>query len=111
MLRFKLKERTADKEFRERRHITILEVAEATGITRNTLSKMLNQHGSSVRSENLDRLCAYFKCRIEDLVEYVAADSRIGASRKPGGPTRQPVARPSKRSIETAPPRRRVRAS
>jgi len=46
-------------------------VAAATGITRNTLSKMLNQHGVSVRTENLDRLCAYFECRIEQLVEYV----------------------------------------
>lgn len=71
MLRFKLKERIADKEFSERRRITIQEIAETTGITRNTLSKMLNQHGTSVRSENLDRLCAYFDCRIEELVEYV----------------------------------------
>jgi putative transcriptional regulator len=71
MLRYKLKERIADKEFAERRRVTIQEIAQATGITRNTLSKMLNQHGASVRSENLDRLCAYFACRIEDLVEYV----------------------------------------
>lgn len=71
MLRYKLKERIADKEFRERRRITIQEVAESTGITRNTLSRMLNLHGVSVRTENLDRLCAYFDCRIEDVVEYV----------------------------------------
>ena len=72
MLRYKLKERIADKEFAERRRVTIQEIAQATGITRNTLSKMLNQHGASVRSENLDRLCAYFNCRIEHLVEYLA---------------------------------------
>jgi len=71
MLRYKLKERIADKEFAERRRITIQEVAEATGITRNTLSKMLNQHGVSVRTDNLDRLCAYFDCPIEALVEYI----------------------------------------
>ena len=71
MLRYKLKERIADKEFRERRRITIQEVAESTGITRNTLSRMLNLHGVSVRTENLDRLCAYFGCRIEEVVEYV----------------------------------------
>lgn len=71
MLRFKLKERIADKEFRERRRVTIQEVAEETGITRNTLSRMLNVHGASVRTENLDRLCAYFGCRIEEVVEYV----------------------------------------
>lgn len=71
MLRYKLKERIADKEFRERRRVTIQEVAESTGITRNTLSRMLNQHGVSVRTENLDRLCGYFGCRIEEVVEYV----------------------------------------
>jgi putative transcriptional regulator len=71
MLRYKLKERIADKEFAERRRLTIQEIAQATGITRNTLSKMLNQHGASVRSENLDRLCVYFNCRIEELVEFV----------------------------------------
>lgn len=71
MLRYKLKERIADKEFAERRRVTIQEIAQATGITRNTLSKMLNQYGASVRSENLDRLCAYFNCRIEELVEFV----------------------------------------
>ena len=51
--------------------MTVQEIAEGTGITRNTLSKMLNQHGTSVRSENLDRLCAFFDCRIEQLVEYL----------------------------------------
>jgi len=71
MLRYKLKELIADKEFRERRRVTVQELAQATGITRNTLSKMLNQHGASVRSENFDRLCAYFDCRIEELVGYV----------------------------------------
>ena len=71
MLRYKLKERIADKEFAERRRVTIQEIGQATGITRNTLSKMLNQHGASVRSENLDRLCGYFNCRIEELVEHL----------------------------------------
>jgi putative transcriptional regulator len=71
MLRYKLKELIADKEFRERRRVTVQEIAMSTGITRNTLSKMMNLHGASVRSENLDRLCAYFECRIEQLVEYV----------------------------------------
>jgi len=71
MLRYKLKELIAEKEFRERRRVLIQDIAQATGITRNTLSKMLNQHGASVRSENLDRLCGYFGCRIEQLVEYV----------------------------------------
>lgn len=70
MLRFKLKERIAAKEFKEGRRISLSEVAETTGIGRITLSRMLNR-GTNVRSDTLDRLCAYFDCRIEDLVEYI----------------------------------------
>lgn len=70
MLRFKLKERIAAKEFKEGRRISLSEVAQTTGIGRITLSRMLNR-GSNVRSDTLDRLCAYFDCRIEELVEYV----------------------------------------
>jgi putative transcriptional regulator len=70
MLRFKLKERIADKEFQDRRRISLLEVAEATGIGRITLSRMLNR-GTNVRSDTLDRLCNYFGCRIEEMVEHI----------------------------------------
>lgn len=71
MLRFKLKERIADKEFHEGRRISLIEVASETGIGRITLSRMLNR-GTHVRSDTLDRLCTYFGCRIEDLVEHVS---------------------------------------
>jgi putative transcriptional regulator len=71
MLRFKLKELIAQREFEERRRLLLQEIAEHTGITRNTLSKVLHQHGVSMRTENLDRLCTYFGCRIEELVEHV----------------------------------------
>src|SRR5690348_6203217 len=83
MLRYKLKERIADKEFRERRRVTIQEIAAETGITRNTLSKLLNQHGASVRTENLDRLCAYFGCRIEELVEFVPDTAETPSQKLP----------------------------
>lgn len=71
MLRFKLKERIADLEFRERRRVTIQEIAEATGLNRMTLSKLANHHGANVQSEALDRLCTYFGCKIDDIVEHV----------------------------------------
>ena len=48
-----------------------MENAEATGILRITLSKMINQKGYNTGTENLDRLCDYFGCLIEDLVEQV----------------------------------------
>ena len=90
MLRYKLKERIADKEFAERRRVPIIEIAEATGITRNTLSKMLNSFGASVRTENLDRLCSYFGCRIEELVEHLPdVDSPERSSVKKSRPRKE----------------------
>lgn len=70
MLRFKIKEMIAKKEFSENRRITIGEVAEAAGIHRMTLSKMINQRGYNTGTENFDRLCDYFECNIEDLIEH-----------------------------------------
>lgn len=71
MLRFKLRERIADLEFRERKRIQLQEIASATGLNRMTLSKLVNQHGANVQTDVLDKLCTYFGCRIEELVEYV----------------------------------------
>ncbi|SDD97078.1 helix-turn-helix domain-containing protein [Aquimonas voraii] len=70
MLRFKLKERIAELEFRERRRVTLQEIAEATGLNRMTLSKLANHHGSNVQTDVIDRLCTYFKCKVEELVEH-----------------------------------------
>lgn len=70
MIRYKLKERIADREFRERRRITLIEVAQATNIGRITLTRMLN-HSTQVRASTLDKLCTYFGCPIQDLVEHL----------------------------------------
>ena len=71
MLRFKIKEMIARKEFEEGRRVPISEVAEGSGIHRVTLSKMINRRGFATSTEQVDKLCAYFNCRVEDLVEYV----------------------------------------
>ncbi len=71
MIRFRFKELLADKGFRERRVITITEVAERTGINRMTLSKIANHPGYSTVTDNLDSLCTYFGCKIEQLAEHI----------------------------------------
>jgi putative transcriptional regulator len=71
LIRFKLAEQIEKKQFRESRRITIQEVAEATGINRMTLSKILNHRGYSTGTDILDKLCAYFGCRLEELAEHV----------------------------------------
>lgn len=73
MIRYRLKELLAEKEFSEGRRITLVEIAEATGIHRATLSKISNERGYNTGTEHLDRLCKFFECRIEQLVEYVPA--------------------------------------
>lgn len=69
MIRFKLAEQIEKKQFRESRRLTIQEVAEATGVNRMTLSKILNHKGYSTGTDIIDKLCGYFECRVEDLVE------------------------------------------
>ncbi|WP_311945779.1 helix-turn-helix domain-containing protein [Halomonas piscis] len=71
MIRFRLKEMLAEKGFQENRRVTLDEVAKATGIHRTTLSKIANQRGYNTGTEQIDRLCAYFDCRVEEIIEYV----------------------------------------
>ncbi|MCD8513078.1 MAG: helix-turn-helix transcriptional regulator [Nitrincola sp.] len=71
MIRYHLKELIAEKEFQEKRRITVSEIAQETGINRMTLSKMMNHQGSSTVTDNLDKLCNYFDCEIEKLITHV----------------------------------------
>ncbi len=82
MIRFRLKELIAEKEFRERRVITMTEVAAKTGINRMTLSKIANHPGYSTVTDNLDRLCDYFQCRVEQLAEHIPSEE-AGADAAP----------------------------
>jgi len=72
VIRFRLAEQIERKQFRESRRITMQELTDATGINRSTLSKILNLKGYSTGTDILDRLCGYFDCRIEDLIERVS---------------------------------------
>lgn len=71
MIRFRLKELIAEKEFKENRVITLAEVAEATGVHRVTLSKIANNRGYHTSTDILDKLCAYFGCSVGDVAEYL----------------------------------------
>lgn len=71
MIRFRLKEVIADREFREGRRITLEEISKQTGIHRTTLSKIANARGYNTTTSNLDRLCSYFRCPIGALVEHL----------------------------------------
>ena len=71
MIRFKLGEMIEKKQFAEGRRVTINEIAAATGLNRMTLSKILNQKGYGTGTDTIDRLCEYFACKIEDMMERI----------------------------------------
>lgn len=71
MIRFKLAEMMEKKQFTDGRRITVTEVATATGLNRMTLSKLLNHKGYGTGTDTIDKLCAFFGCRVEDLMEHL----------------------------------------
>lgn len=70
MIRFRLQELMADKGFKEKRVVTLVEISEATGIHKVTLSRLANNKiGTS--TDALNRLCNFFQCSIGELVEHI----------------------------------------
>ncbi|MFQ8920961.1 MAG: helix-turn-helix domain-containing protein [Clostridium paraputrificum] len=53
------------------RNIKQKELSTATGIRPNTISDMMNDTYKHISKENLDKLCKYFNCKVEDIIEYV----------------------------------------
>lgn len=70
----------AEKQFQEGKRLTLTELSEVTGINRVTLSKMVNHRGYSTVTDNLDRLCNYFGCRIDQLVEHIPDQNLTGSN-------------------------------
>jgi len=70
MIKIKLKQLLADKAFQGDR-ITLIELAEQTGISRSTLNRIANIPGYSTTTEHLDKICKILRCEIEDLIEYI----------------------------------------
>ena len=71
MIRFRLRELISDKEFEEDRRITLEEVANATGIHRTTLSKIINHKGYVTNTDVLDRLCIFFGVNTNEVAEHI----------------------------------------
>lgn len=74
MIRFKLAEVMAEYSFRMGKRYEWQEVSKATGIHRSTLSKMVNSRGYNSTTDNIDALCRFFSCKVEDLMVYVPDD-------------------------------------
>lgn len=64
----------AEKEFRERRVITLNEVSKATGIHRATLSKIANDYSCNTGLDNINQLCNFLECKVDDLLVHIPDD-------------------------------------
>lgn len=74
MLRYKVRELLAEKSFVENRRITFKELCDVSGISRQTLTRMVNQRGYITGTDTLDKLCAYFNCGVGEVLEFVPND-------------------------------------
>lgn len=75
MIHLQIKELIAAKTAQWGRRITLLEVANATGISRMTLNRMMRQQGYNTVTDHLDKLCTYFQCDLNELVRYTPNQS------------------------------------
>jgi len=71
MIKIKLKQLLADKAFQGEK-ISLLELAEKTGISRSTLNRIANTPGYSTTTDNLDKICECLNCSLQDLAEYIS---------------------------------------
>lgn len=71
MIKFKLKQLIAEREFEQGKRILFTEIADKTGIHRATLSRIANNRGYNTTSDNLNALCKFFSCSLSDIAEYV----------------------------------------
>lgn len=71
MIRIKLKQLLDEKAFSERRRITLNDVADETGISRPTLTRIANVPGYNTNTDTVDALCKYFKCSPGELLQHV----------------------------------------
>ncbi len=52
------------------RKLKVSDVARATGINRNTLYNMYKEETVRLEIDVLDKLCVFFNCNIQDLLEF-----------------------------------------
>lgn len=55
------------------KRITIKEVHEKTGLSRNTISAIYNEKAKMIDLDTLEKLCRFLNCQIGDLLELADA--------------------------------------
>ena len=80
MIHIQIKEVIQAKSIAWGRRITLNELANATGISRMTLSRMVNNRGYSTVTDQLDKLCTFFECELNELITYVPDNQTVQAA-------------------------------
>ena len=96
MIRYRLWELWGERRRAAKRPVTVQEIAQATGISRGTLSRLINEPGYVTTTRVIDRLCAYFGCQPGDLLVY------IPEKKKPTPIQARPMARKIKKPRKRA---------
>lgn len=73
----------AEKQVKERRNISLQEVAKATGVSRQALYKWENNSINRFEMRVVNALCKYFGVQIGDLFEYVPDEDSEATPKKP----------------------------
>jgi len=71
VIRILFRQQLDNKEFAEKRKITMKEVSEKTGISSATLNRIANVPGYRTNTETIDALCAYFRCQPGDILNWL----------------------------------------
>lgn len=61
------------------RNLKISKVFVDTGISRSTLTKIVNNQSSMVQTETIDKLCQYLKIDVSDFFEYIPIEIDVNA--------------------------------
>ncbi|NJL58256.1 MAG: helix-turn-helix transcriptional regulator [Desulfobacteraceae bacterium] len=73
MFKYNLKEMIAQKEFRDKKRLTLTEIAQKIKVSRATISRIANSKGEyHPKNEYIEKLCTYFNCTPNDLITIVS---------------------------------------
>ena len=75
MVRTRLRILHAEKETREKRSITIRQMAEETGLSTRTIQDLRLERAQGIQFATLSTLCKYFGCKIGDVLEEVEEEA------------------------------------
>lgn len=70
MIYVELKKVILKKQLEWHRTITITEIADASGVSRMTLHRMLKDQTYNASTDHLNKLCSFLGCELYDLIRW-----------------------------------------